>query len=148
MHHLHLSDRMLNLVRGFIINRRVTKRTPAVVPVRFAILRQGRGIKPRQSRTISARTADLSATGLSIETSVVQIDGFHISISADMASEQVLEIEMALPDHTIHLRGLPLRYERRGVKEGNYLVGVKIIEMSDEDRAVYEAYLKEAEKKA
>jgi len=147
MTNFHLSDRMLNLVRGFIINRRITKRTPANLPVRFAIIRQGRGLKARKSRSISAHTADLSGSGLSIETSVIQIDGFHISISADMASDQVLEIELSLPERGIRLEGLPLRYERRGSKEGNYLVGVKILSMSDEDRAAYEEYLRLAEKR-
>jgi hypothetical protein len=143
----YLNERMFNLVRGFIINLRKTRRLPAALPVRFAILRRGRGAKLQKSRSISARTADLSRSGLSLETSVIQIDNFHVSISADMASEQLLEIELALPARGILIEGRPLRYERREATEGNYLVGVQITAMSDEDRAVYEEYLKTAERK-
>ena len=141
-----LSDRMFNFVRGFITNRRVTKRTPAKLPVRFAIIRQGRGIKAQKSRSISASTADLSRTGLSIESSVIQVDSFHISISADMASDQLLDIELTLPERGIRIEGRPLRYDRKEPREGNYIVGVQITSMSDEDRAAYEEYLKAAEK--
>jgi hypothetical protein len=142
-----LSDRVFNLVRGFISNRRKTPRLSVALPLRFAIVRQGRGLKARRSRSISARTFDLSETGLAIETSVVQIDNFHVSLSADMASEQFLEIELALPERGILIEGVPLRYQRKDRNEGNYIVGVKITRMSDEDRAVYERYLKETGKK-
>jgi hypothetical protein len=147
MANYYLGDRVLNLVRVFISNRRKTPRLPAHLPLRFAIRRQTRGLKEQRSRPISARTADLSRSGLSIETSVIQIDGFHVSISADMASEQMLEIELELPEHTIHIQGLPLRHERKGSPNGNYIVGVKILSMPDEDRAIYEAYLKAEWKK-
>jgi hypothetical protein len=146
MSHYYLSERMFNLVRGFISNRRKTRRIPANLPVRFLIVRHGRAGKVQKSRGISARTSDLSSSGLSIETSVIQIDNFHVSLSADMASEQFLEIELALPECGIRIEGLPLRYQRKEATEGNYIVGVKITAMSDEDRAVYERYLKAAGK--
>ncbi len=143
----YLSNQMLNLVRGYFINRRLTRRVPAVLPVRFTVIRRGRTIKTQRSRSISAFTADLSRTGLSIETSVIQIEGFHISISSDMASEQFLEIELSLPERCIRIEGRPLRYERKASKAGNYIVGVKILSMSDEDRRAYEEYLGRAEKR-
>jgi hypothetical protein len=146
MGNYYLGEHMFNLVRGFIHNRRKTRRVPARLPVRFLIVRQGRAVKMQKSRWISARTSDLSSSGLSIETSVIQIDNFHVSISADMASQQLLEIELALPERGIRIEGLPLRYQRKEATEGNYIVGVKITTMSDEDREVYEQYLKAAGK--
>jgi c-di-GMP-binding flagellar brake protein YcgR len=147
MNSYYLSDRMLNLVRGFIINRRKARRISVRLPLRFAITRQGRGLKAQKSRSISAQTFDLSSTGLGIETSVIQIDSFHVSISADMASDQRLDIELELPDRLIRIEARPIRYERKDATEGNYIVGVQIALMSEEDREAYEAYLKVAEKR-
>ena len=79
----------MNLVRGFISNRRKARRIPVAIPLRLAILRKGRGgRKDQRSRSIAARTFDLSSSGLGIEASVIQIDNFHLSISSDMTSEQ------------------------------------------------------------
>ncbi len=146
MSNYYLGERMFNLVRGFLGNRRKKRRIPARLPVQFSIVRHARAGKVQKSRSISARTSDLSSSGLSIETSVIQIDNFHVSLSADMTSAQCLEIELALPERGIRLEGMPLRYQRQEASKGNYIVGVKITVMSDEDRAVYERYLKTAGK--
>lgn len=146
MGNYYLGERMFNLMRGFINNRRKTRRMLARLPVRFFIVQRNRAGKVRKSRSITARTADLSSSGLSIETSVIQIDNFHVSLSSDMASELFLEIELALPERGIRIEGLPLRYQRKEATEGNYIVGVKINAMPSEDREVYERYLKTAEK--
>lgn len=146
MSNYYLGERMFNLVRGFLGNRRKSRRIPVRLPVQFSIVRQPRASKVQKSRIISARTSDLSSSGLAIETSVIQIDNFHVSHSADMTSEQLLEIELALPERGIRLEGIPLHYQRKEATTGNYIVGVKITAMSDEDRAVYERYLKTAEK--
>lgn len=146
MGNYYLGERMFNLVRGFIGNRRKKPRTAVRLPVQFSIVRHPRASKVQKSRSISARTSDLSSSGLAIETSVIQIDNFHVSHSADMTSEQFLEIELALPERGVRLEGIPLHYQRKEATTGNYIVGVKITAMSDEDREVYERYLKTAEK--
>lgn len=146
MSNYYLGEHMFNFVRGFIANRRKKRRIVAKLPVQFSIVRQPRASKAQKSRSISARTSDLSSSGLSLETSIIQIDNFHVSLSADMASEQFLEIELALPERGIRIQGAPLRYQRKEASKGNYIVGVKITSMSDEDREVYERYLKTAEK--
>jgi hypothetical protein len=141
-----LSDRLSNLVRVAFIDRRAARRVRLALPVSFAVLRTNKASRAQRSRSVTAHTYDLSRTGLSLETSLIQIDSFHISLSADMASEQVLEIELELPERVVRLFGLPLRYERR-LKHGSYIVGVKITGMSDEDRAAYEQFLKSAERR-
>jgi hypothetical protein len=142
-----LSDRLSNLVRVVVTNRRAARRVLFTLPVRFAVLRTSKAVRAQRSRSVTAYTYDLSRTGISLETSLIQIDSFHVSLSADMASEQLLEIEMELPGRVITVYGLPLRYERRRLKHGNYIVGVKITSMSDEDRVAYEQFLKAAERR-
>ncbi len=136
--------RMLNLLRSFISNRRASRRVCSALPVHFSIVRRISPGQLRRSREITGHTTDLSQSGMAIETSVIRVDNFHIAQSSDMASEQFLDIELALPEHDIHLEGKPLRYERRESATGNYLVGIKIVWMSEEDRKSYEEYLKQA----
>lgn len=131
-------------MRGLISNRRASRRVCSDLPVHFSIVRRISPSQVRRSRAITGHTTDLSQSGLAIETSIIRIDNFHISQSFDMASEQFLDIELALPEHDIHLEGKPLRYEHRNSQTGNYLVGIKIIRMSEEDRKTYEEYLMEA----
>lgn len=142
-----LSDRLSNLVRVVITNRRAARRIPFTLPVRFAVLRSNKASRMQKSRSVTACTYDLSRTGLSLATSLIQIDSFHVSLSADMSSEQLLEIVLELPEREITIYGRPLRYERRRLRYGNYIVGVKITSMSDEDRAAYEQFLKSAERR-
>lgn len=139
-----ISDRMLGLVRRFILNRRAARRVSSSLPVRFAIVSQTSGGDLRRSRTITAVTTDLSRSGLALVTGVIQVDNFHVSLSADMTARQYLAIELELPERTILIEGLPLRYERRKSGGGNYVVGVKILRMSDEDRQAYETWLAQA----
>ena len=146
MSNYYLGEHMFNFVRGFIANRRKKRRVMARLPVQFSIVRRPRTSKVQKSRSISARTSDLSSGGLSIETSIIQIDNFHVSLSANMASDQFLEIELALPERGIRFQGIPLHYQRQEATKGNYIVGVKITEISDEDREVYERFLKTSEK--
>jgi hypothetical protein len=139
-----LSYRVLGLVRNLIHNRRAARRISSALPVRFSIVRLLSATQSRRSRSVSAVTTDLSLSGLALETSVIQVDNFHVSLSSDMTSKQFLEIELDLPDRRIMIEGQPLRYERRDSGTGNYVVGVKIIRMSPEDRLIYEEYLKQA----
>lgn len=135
---------MLGIVRKWIINRRAAQRVERSLPVRFSIVRQVSAKQTRRSRSVTALTTDLSESGLALETSVIQVDNFHISMSSDMTSEQLLEIELSLPERTVRMEGKPLRYERRNTANGGYLVGVKITSMSAEDREAYNEYLKQA----
>ena len=138
------SHRLPGFLRSLIFNRRAARRISLSLPVRFSIVCEHSATQPRRSRSITAITTDLSQSGLALETSIIQIDNFHVTHSSDMTSKQFLEIELDLPDRSITIEGQPLRYERRASGRGNYLVGVKIIGMSDEDRMIYEAYLKHA----
>ena len=141
-----LSHWLRGFIRSLLFNRRAARRISLSLPVRLAIVRQHSAAQSRRSRSIAAITTDLSQSGLALETSIIRIDNFHVTHSSDMTSKQFLEIELDLPDRSITLEGQPLRYERRTTGRGSYLVGVKIISMSDEDRLTYEAYLKQADR--
>jgi hypothetical protein len=138
----NLGQRLSNLVRVAFANRRGSRRIPVSLPIKFAIVCQQKGVVIGKSRSIVARTVDVSRNGLSFETNSIQIDGLHVSVSPDANIYKLLELEIALPEKGIQLKGLPLRYERNK-ETGRFIVGLKITAMPPEDRKAYEAFVKE-----
>lgn len=138
----NISQRLSNLVRVAFANRRGSRRIPISLPIKFTIICQQKGIVIGRSRSVSARTVDLSRNGLSFETNNIQVDGLHISVSPDNHTYKLLEIELALPEKGIQLKGVPLRYER-SKESGKFTVGVKITAMPPEDRKAYETFIKQ-----
>ncbi len=138
----NIGQRLSSLMRVALANRRGARRIPVSLPVKFAIVCQQKGIVIGKSRSVLARTVDISRNGLSFETNSIQIDGLHVSVSPEANIYKQLELEVALPEKGIQLKGLPLRYER-DKESGKFIVGVKITAMPPEDRKVYEAFVKE-----
>lgn len=138
----NLGQRLSSLVRVALANRRGSRRIPVSLPMKFAIVCQQKGVVIGKSRSVSARTVDVSRNGLSFETNSIQIDGLHVSVSPETNIHKMLELELALPEKGIQLKGLPLRYERN-TETGKFTVGVKITAMPPEDRKAYEAFVKE-----
>jgi hypothetical protein len=137
-----LGQRLSTLVRVAFANRRGSRRIPVSLPIKFAIVCQQKGVVIGKSRSVSARTVDVSRNGLSFETNSIQIDGLHVSVSPDANIYKQLELEVALPEKGIQLKGLPLRYERNK-ENSKFIVGLKITAMPPEDRKAYEAFVKE-----
>jgi hypothetical protein len=138
----NLGQRLSSLMRVALANRRGSRRIPVSLPIKFAIVCQQKGIVIGKSRSVVARTVDVSRNGLSFETNSIQIDGLHVSVSPEANIHKLLELEVALPEKGIQLKGLPLRYERHK-ETGRFIVGVKITAMPPEDRKAYEAFVKE-----
>lgn len=137
-----LGQRLSTLVRMAFANRRSSRRIPVSLPIKFAIVCQQKGVVIGKSRSVSARTLDISRNGLSFETNSIQIDGLHVSLSPDATTYKVLEVELALPSKGVQLKGLPLHYEKNK-DTGRFVVGLKITAMPSEDRKAYEAFVKE-----
>ena len=64
--------------------------------------------------------------------------------AAPAGADQTLSVTLRLPAATVRLRGTPARYERlddEGAGAG-YLIGLRITEMDERDRAAFDEYLK------
>ena len=84
-------------------------------------------------------TCDLSASGLGLVVPAIRIKDRYLT-----APEHTLHLMLELPAAQIEMRVAPVRYERleREGAASSYLIGVRIVEMSDASRAVFEEYLK------
>ena len=93
----------------------------------------------RRSPTLEGYTRDVSATGLALILPAIRI-GEHYLIGEGRNLRLIIEF----PTGPLQVDVTPVRYERLGEDETEkgYLVGVQIIEMSDQDRARYDEEIK------
>jgi hypothetical protein len=125
-------------------NRRRAPRYTAHLEVGLALSVSLSSAKPRardddQPLKLAGYTRDVSATGLALIVPAIRIGGQYIT-----GENRTLEIIIKLPSGTIKIKATPVRYsplEAEGTDTG-YLIGAQIIEMSDEDRARFDAYLR------
>ena len=137
----NLGSKLSNLVRVAFANRRSSRRLPISLPLRFTIVCQQKGTVIGKSRSVAARTFDLSRNGLSFEVNSMSVEGMHILHNADPSIYKTLEIELALPEKGIQLKVVPL-WNKHDKETGKFLIGVKISAMPPEDRKAYEGFLK------
>ncbi|MFN0119389.1 MAG: hypothetical protein ACKV2V_02690 [Blastocatellia bacterium] len=138
---LSIGNRMFQAVQRMVSGQKPARRIPVALPLEFAIVVHGPGAGEQRSRRVGGVATDLSLTGLAIETRTIHIGRKHILQSADMATRQQLEISLELGGRLLTFEGIPLRYERRAVGTGNYVVGIHITGMREQDRAFYAEYL-------
>ena len=129
-------------MRIYVGNRRRARRYRRSVPFNVSLF------DPKLSREqlehapyLEGTTSDLSTSGLGLIVPAIRINDRYLS-----APEQILHILLELPAGQIEMRAAPVRYEqleREGAPQGGYLIGVRIIGMSDDARARFHAYLNE-----
>ena len=120
--------------RRFIYERKAPRRRAANLPTRFRLRWGGRA-----SEYVEAHTRDLSASGIAIETASIRVDGLHVYDSPDMVTPMRLDIVLGLPSGDVTIVGETVRYD--AIEDGGYLLGVRIVEISDADRSRYDTFV-------
>jgi PilZ domain len=95
-----------------------------------------KGTQPR--RVIKGHTRDLSLNGLALNVPQIHLDGHHLA-----AEGSELELRIELPGGAMSMRVVPRRYEHLDEPElgCNYLVGVQIVHVDEEDRRRYASFV-------
>ena len=88
---------------------------------------------------LEGHTRDVSACGLALILPAVRVGDRYLAGEA-----QTLSVTLRLPSATIRLRAAPERYERLDEEDSDtgYLIGLRITEMGERDRAAFDEYLK------
>jgi hypothetical protein len=128
-------------LRAVVANRRASPRRAARLPCLVSFHEPRASDQARRPPTLEARTRDLSATGVALITPTIRINDRYLT-------DSTLLLRLEAQAGTIEMIVKSVRYERlapegegEGGEEG-YLVGVRIVEMKEEDRARYEAHLR------
>jgi hypothetical protein len=125
-------------LRAVVANRRASPRLPARLPCHVSLHEPRATGRARRPPALQVRTRDLSATGVALVAPAIRINDRYLT-------DSMLLLHLELPAGQIETVVQSVRYEQlppEGGEEG-YLIGVRIVEMSDEDRALYEAHLRE-----
>jgi c-di-GMP-binding flagellar brake protein YcgR len=85
--------------------------------------------------TLKGKTRDISADGLALSLPAVHIGGLYFT-----NSERKLRVSLDLDHTTIEFEVLPVRYERPD-DNSDYIVGAKIVSMSEAVRAEYDNFV-------
>ena len=93
---------------------------------------------------ITGETADLSCSGIAFIVSSIRIKEEYL-----VGEGRVLLAELDLPNGKVSMKIVGQRYERVGeqVSTARYLVGASIREISDENRKIYNDFLRLSDKK-
>jgi hypothetical protein len=134
-----LPRRIVSSLRRFIGNRRRSKR--ARVRLTFTVSLSDPGASSngfRRLPTIDGHTLDVSSTGLALIVPAIR-SGEHYLAGA----ERKLRIKLQLPSGPVEMKVASVRYESMEDhrEEPGYLIGARILEMSDTDRASFQKYV-------
>ena len=137
-----LPRRIVSSLRRFIGNRRHSKRVRTRLT--FTISLSDPRVRSNGSRrlpTLDGHTLDISRTGVALIVPAIRI-GEHYLAGAD----RKLHVKLEMPTGPVEMKVSTVRYEslEESHEETGYLIGARISEMSDQDRATYDRYITQA----
>ena len=131
-----LPRRIVSHLRRFIGNRRHSKRVRA--RLNFTLSLSDLRLSSNGSRRLPAlagHTLDVSTTGLALVVPAIRIGEHYLA-----GSDRKLHIRLELPSGAVEMKVVSVRYESLEDESG-YIIGARIVEMSDSDRASFEKYV-------
>ncbi len=123
-------------LREFVGNRRYAPRYKSRLAVAVSLL----DARPRAyPAALEGHTHDLSSCGLALVLPAIRIGERYLT-----GDGHVLRVTLRLPAGAVQLHAVAARYERLDDEdaETGYLVGVRIKELADKDRALFDDYLR------
>ena len=131
-----LPRRIVSRLRRFVGNRRRSRRVRARLS--FTLSLSDPRISSNGHRrlpSLNGQTLDVSATGLALVVPAIRIGEHYLA-----GDERKLHIRLELPSGPIEMRVATVRYESLEDESG-YLIGARILEISDSDRASFDKYV-------
>lgn len=136
---LHLIRSLETNLRNFVRSLRQSPRFGPRLPFTLSMLdQQSRAKGMRPALVVNGYTRNLSETGMALIVPGIRRGDHHLA-----ARNRRLLIVLELPTGPIRLQAAPIRYERlnHSHNERGYLIGVRIISLSDDDRIRFLKYL-------
>ena len=131
-----LPRRIVSRLRRFIGNRRRSKRVRARLT--FTLSLSDPRVNSNGARRLPSRdghTLDVSSTGLALVVPAIRIGGHYLA-----GADRKLHVKLELPSGPVEMKVATVRYESLEDDTG-YLIGARILEISDTDRVSFEKYV-------
>jgi hypothetical protein len=102
-------------------------------------LKDERSIEAARAESIKGETVDLSGNGIAFLVPFIRTREKYL-----VNQDRVLNVEIDLPNGTVHLRMIGRRYEKVGIhsSQERFLVGAAIVNLTEQDKMIYESFLK------
>jgi len=131
-----LPRRIVSHLRRFIGNRRRFKRVRARLSFTLSLSDPKTNTNgSRRLPSLNGHTLDVSSTGLALVVPAIRIGEHYLA-----GSDRKLYIKLELPSGPVELKVVAVRYESLEDESG-YLIGARIVEMSNPDRANFEKFV-------
>ncbi len=131
-----LPRRIVSHLRRFIGNRRRSKRVRARLSFILSLVDPRTNANgSRRLPSLNGHTLDVSSTGLALVVPAIRIAEHYLA-----GSDRRLHIKLELPSGPVELKVVAVRYESLEDESG-YLIGARIVEISDSDRASFENFV-------
>jgi len=130
---------VVSRMRSYVKDRRRSPRIRTRLLFSISVCQKSRVVgAPLRERILKGHTRDVSANGLALLLPQVHLDGHHLA-----AEGRELHVVLELPGGSVSMVVMPTRYEYLDETElgCSYLIGVKTIEISDEDRSRIENFI-------
>ncbi len=134
-----LPRRIVSRLRRFIGNRRGHKRVRARIDFKLSLSDpRVHSNGSRRLPTLDGHTLDVSSTGLALIVPAIRIGEHYLA-----GSDRHLHLKLDLPNGPVEMKVSSVRYESldESSEETGYVIGARIIEMADADRASFEQYV-------
>ena len=134
-----LPRRIVSHLRRFIGNRRRFKRVRARLEFTLSLSDPRVNTNGfRRLPTLNGHTFDVSTSGLALIVPAIRIGEHYLA-----GEERRLYVKLELPSGPVEMKLAPVRYESldENHEETGYLIGARIVEIADSDRATFNAYV-------
>jgi len=132
---------VVSRMRIYVRDRRQSPRLRVRLLFTVSMSRKANGNgSARRQKVMKGHTRDISMNGLALNVPQVHLDGHHLA-----AEGRELELTLELPGGSISMLVVSRRYEQLEDAElgCNYLIGARIVQIDDEDRARYLSFINE-----
>lgn len=134
-----LPRRLVSHLRRFIGNRRRHKRVR--VRLNFTLSLSDPRVNTNGSRRLpplNGHTLDISMTGLALIVPAIRIGEHYLA-----GSDRRVYVKLELPAGPVEMKLATVRYEALDEtgEETGYVIGARIVEMADADRASFQQYV-------
>lgn len=139
-----LLSKFTSSVNERVVARRHEHNFP--IKISFKPNKQTGGLKmPAGNLSVRGETKDLSESGIAFIVSAIRVQEHYL-----VGDGSTLLAEVDLPNGIVKMQIIGSRYEQVGihVSTTQYLVGAKIVEMSEVDKEIYNEFLKIKTQKA
>jgi hypothetical protein len=139
-----LARTLVSRLRQFLGDRRREKRHYA--RLLYSVSLTTRAVSHNGARrvpTLEGHTLDLSETGIGLIAPAIRIGGNYL-----VGDNRKLHLILELPTGPLEINATPVRYEslEEHQTENGYLIGVRIIELSEPDQDRYGEYINKLRK--